>query len=174
MATQNSENNSKKQEPAALSTKQTIGAGLGILVLLALLFIGTSLNKPAGAELITDGAKPDESMYQENASELNYEDAMLKEYDHGTMIELSGTVKTTLKEPVKGEQSTVVDIEQDNSGGTNNVESPQVMLIYANKTVDFDQHQDIHLFGRYIGTIKYETSVGSEREIPAIQVDYLS
>jgi len=174
MATQNSQNNSKEQQPNSLNTKQTIGAGVGILVLLGLLFVGTSLNEPAGAELITDAAKPAQSEYQENASELNYEDAMLKEYENGTLIEFRGKVNSTLEEPVKGEKNIVVDIEKEESSGTNNIETPQVMLIYAEDPAKVEEHQDVHLFGRYIGTVEYETSVGSEREVPAIQVDYLS
>ncbi|MFO7729535.1 MAG: hypothetical protein R6V86_02090 [Spirochaetia bacterium] len=172
MATQNSQDKPQQQQ-AALSTKQTIGAGIGILVLLGLLFFGTSQNEPAGAELITDGSKPNQSVYQEDASVLNYEDALLRNYDQGARLELNGEVNRILDEPLKGQANVLIDLPQE-SGGAENMESKQVMLVYADSTAQVEENQDVHLYGRYIGTLKFETSVGGEKEVPAIQVDYLS
>ncbi len=172
MATQNSQDKPQQQQ-AALSTKQTIGAGIGILVLLGLLFFGTSQNKPAGAELITDGSKPNQSVYQEDASVLNYEDALLRNYDQGALLELNGKVNSFLEEPIKGQANVLVELPQE-SGGTENMEAQQVILVYADKEAQVAENQDVHLFGRYIGTLEYETAVGGKQEVPAIQVDYLS
>lgn len=173
MATQNSQDNSQGQSANSLSTKQTIGAGVGILVLLGLLVFGTTSNEPAGAELITDAAKPEQSVYQEEASNLNYEDALLKNYDQGALLELYGKVHRVFEEPIKGRANMLVDLPQE-EGGTENMETQQVMLVYADKDAQMAENQDVHLYGRYIGTIEFETSVGSEQEVPAIQVDYLS
>ncbi|MDZ7794275.1 MAG: hypothetical protein U5P10_11480 [Spirochaetia bacterium] len=172
MATQNSQDKSQ-QEHAALSTKQTIGAGIGILVLLGLLFFGTSQNAPAGAELITDGSKPNQSVYQEDASDLNYEDALLRNYDQGALLELNGKVNRILDKPLKGQVNVLIDLPQE-SGGAENMESKQVMLVYVDSTAQVEENQSVHLFGRYIGTLEFETSVGGEQEVPAIQVDYLT
>jgi hypothetical protein len=173
MASQNSQDNSKAQSANSLSTKQTIGAGVGILVLLGLLVFGTTSNEPAGAELITDESKPNQSVYQEDASDLNYEDALLKNYDQGALLELNGKVNRILEEPIKGQVNVLVDLPQE-SGGAENMETRQVMLVYVDNTAKVEENQDVHLFGRYIGTVKFETAVGGEQEVPAIQVDYLS
>ncbi|HKK65722.1 MAG TPA: hypothetical protein VJ967_07695 [Clostridia bacterium] len=173
MATQNSQNNSQGQSANSLSTKQTIGAGIGILVLLGLLVFGTTSNEPAGAELITDASKPNQSVYQEDASDLNYEDALLKNYDQGTLLELTGKVNRSLDEPKKGQANVLVDLPQE-EGGAENMETQQVMLVYADSTAQVKENQSVHLFGRYIGTLEFETAVGGEQEVPAIQVDYLS
>jgi len=172
MATQNSQDNSQGQAANSLSTKQTIGAGVGILVLLGLLVFGTTSNEPAGAELITDGSKPDQTVYQEDASKLNYEDALLKNYDQGTLLELNGKVNRTLEEPLKGQANVLLELPQE-SGGAENMESQQVMLVYLENSTQVEENQNLHLFGRYIGTVKFETSVGGEQEVPAIQVDYM-
>ncbi len=174
MATQDPKNSSDERTHNTLSTKQTIGAGVGIVVLLGLLFFGTQQNEPAGATLITDESKPEQSIYQQSAMDLNYEDALLKEYDHGSLIELEGKVNSVLEEPVKGEGNVLLDLAQDDSAGAENVKSQQVMLVYPEKQVDLPERQSIHLFGRYIGTVEFETSVGSTQKVPAIQVDYLS
>jgi len=173
MATQNSQNNSQGQSANSLSTKQTIGAGVGILVLLGLLVFGTTSNEPAGAELITDASKPDQSVYQEDASNLNYEDALLKNYDQGALLELNGKVHRIFEEPIKGQANVLVDLPQQ-EGGTENMETQQVMLVYVEEEAQAAENQDIHLFGRYIGTLEFETAVGGDQEVPAIQVDYLS
>lgn len=174
MATQEPKNSSDERSHNTLSTKQTIGALVGIVVLLGILFIGTQQNEPAGATMITDESKPEQSIYQESAMELNYEDALLKEYDHGSLIELEGKVNTVLEEPVKGAGNVVLDLAKDESAGTENVKSQQVMLVYPEQQAELPQRQKVHLYGRYIGTVEYETSVGSTQKIPAIQVDYLS
>ena len=106
--------------------------------------------------------------------ELNYDDALLKEYDHGALIELQGKVNSILEEPVKGEGNVLLDLAQDQSAGAENVKSQQVMLVYPEQQADLPERQSVHLFGRYIGTVEFETSVGSMQKVPAIQVDYLS
>ena len=174
MATQDKKNSSEDRSHNTLSTKQTIGALVGIVALLALLFFGTQQNEPAGATMITDQAKPEESMYQQSAMDLNYDDALLKEYDHGSLIELNGKVNSILEDPVKGEGNVLLDLAQDESAGAENVKSQQVMLVYPDQTVDMPERQSVHLFGRYIGTVEFENSVGSTQKVPAIQVDYLS
>jgi hypothetical protein len=174
MATQDKKDTSQDRPHNTLSSKQTIGAIVGIAVLLGLLFFGTQQNEPAGASMITDQAKPEESMYQQSAMELNYEDALLKEYDHGALIELKGKVNSILEEPVKGEGNVLLDLAQDQSAGAENVKSQQVMLVYPEQQADLPERQSVHLFGRYIGTVEFETSVGSMQKVPAIQVDYLS
>lgn len=174
MATQDKKNSADDRSHNTLNSKQTIGALVGIVVLLGLLFFGTQQNEPAGATMITDEAKPEESLYEQSAMDLNYDDALLKQYDHGSLIELEGKVNSILEDPVKGEGNVLLDLAQDQSAGAENVKSQQVMLVYPETQSDLSERQSIHLFGRYIGTVEFETSVGSTQKVPAIQVDYLS
>ena len=173
MATQNTENDSTSQ-PKENNTLKTIGALGGIVVLLALLFIGVSQSKPAGAELITDAEKPDEATYEEDASALDFEKAKLKEYESGKLIELEGKIHKQFEEPQKGEATVLITIKNNESGAAAGNESHQIMLTFLEKPGKVEEHADTHVYGRYIGTLEFETAVGTDKEVPAIQVDYFS
>ena len=174
MATQE-KSNTNPQKSGENNTLKTIGALGGIVVLLALLFIGVSQSKPAGAEMITDGAKPEQTEYQNNASELDYEKAVLKEYENGKLIEMNGKIHRIFEEPVKGDASILVTVQQASQGGSaSTVETNQVMLTFLEGPSNIEEHEDAHIFGRYIGTLEYETAIGTMKEVPAIQVDYMS
>ncbi len=163
----------KNKKTTEVGSKQTIGAIAGIIVLLALLFIGVSRTKPAGAELITEEAKPDQSTYMEAADSIDYETALLKDYDSGKLLELSGDIHKVFAEPIKGEQSILFDMKQETVQGASTDTKKQVILILVEKPVDVESSQQAHIFGRYIGTLEYETTLGTSQEVPAIQVDYL-
>ncbi len=172
MATHHTENETSTQ-PKENNTLKTIGALGGIVVLLALLFIGVSQSQPAGAELITDVEKPDEATYESEASELDFEKAKLKEYTSGKLIELEGKIHKQFEEPQKGEAAVLLTINNQSSAAAG-VESHQIMLIFLEEPDKIEEHAEAHVFGRYIGTLEYETAMGTDKEVPAIQVDYFS
>jgi hypothetical protein len=155
------------------TTGKTLGALGGVVALVALLIIGVSQTKSAGAELITDGGKPSETQYTEQAENLDYEKGILGDYEHGTMISLKGTVNHILEEPVKGEANFVLNVRSENMANTQSVETKQVMLVFLDEPGGINETDALEAMGRYIGTLKYETAVGTEKEVPAIQVDYL-
>lgn len=173
MATQNSENNTS--HPKENETKKTIGAVGGILVLLVLLFVGVSQSKSAGAELITEEEAPKKTTYESEASELNFEKAKLKEYETGKLIEFSGKVSREFEEALKGEAAFLLDLRQnEQNDAPATTEKNQVILTFLENPEKVEQPMNVHVYGRYIGTLEYETVVGTKKEVPAIQVDYFS
>ncbi|HDQ13793.1 MAG TPA: hypothetical protein ENN41_03135 [Sediminispirochaeta sp.] len=174
MASQNTSKNSPAEDKNSINTKQTIGALGGIVVLLGLLFFGVSNTKPVGVEFITDEAKPSQAEYSENASGLEYDDALLKKYEVGTMVELAGKVQQVFEEPIEGEHNMVLGIRETVDTSTDTGKVKQVMLTYVNEpTKEVEKHQQVHVFARYIGTLEFETNVGTSQKVPAVQVDYL-
>jgi len=171
MATDNTQNTQSDDHKRGLNGKQTIGAFLGIAALLVLLFLGVSNTKEPGAEVITDEPKPDQSSYQAEAVDFDYEPAILQEYEQGTLLELEGKIHTRLDEALKGEQNIILNVTPKIE--SDEIKVNQVMLVFLNSRSDIKQHQDAHVFGRYIGTMEYEGPVGT-LEAPAVQVDYLS
>lgn len=173
MATQNPKNKSADDQNPGLSTKQTLGALGGIVVLLVLLFVGVSQTKEPGAELITDAAQPEKAEYLDEASSLNYEDAMLQEYETGALIELEGSIHQIFDEAIKGEGNMLLNIKAKDDNGVETTKVKQVMLTYVDEVPNIDELQDVSVYGRYIGTLEFESAVGASREVPAIQVDYI-
>ncbi len=171
MATTNKQNMEHDDHKTGLGLKQTIGAFVGIAALLVLLFLGVSNSKEPGAELITDGAKPDQTAYQEDASPLEYEPAILKEYDSGKLLEMEGKIHKVFDEPLKGDANVILNVEPEIE--SEEVKVNQIILTFVNETPDVEQHQIAHVYGRYIGTLEYEGAVGT-MEAPAVQVDYIS
>ena len=155
------------------STGKTLGALGGVVILLALLIFGVSQTKSAGAKLITDGEKPSESAYTEQAELLEYEKGILGEYDRGTLITLKGTVNKILEEPVKGTSNYVLNVRAEEMKNAQSVETKQVLLVFLDTPSGIEESHSLQAMGRYIGTLEYETALGSDKEVPAIQVDYL-
>ena len=176
MATQvnSGENPEKKPKGTELSTKQTLGAIGGIVVLLAILFFGVSRTEPAGAKLITGEEKPARSVYVEESSSIDYENAILKEYETGTLVELEGNVHKIFEEPLKGSQSILFDMKQEAQNNASSGGVKQVILTVVSEPVDAHERQEAHIYGRYIGTLEFENSIGAEEVVPAIQVDYIT
>jgi hypothetical protein len=156
------------------NTKKTIGALGGIVVLLALLFIGISQSEAPGAKLISEGKKPSEEKYEQEASKLDYEKAILKDYENGTLIEIEGRVHKVFEEAQKGEATVLLDIKQESENAADSVETKQIILTFLKSPKDMEDYKAVHVYGRYIGTIEYETAVGTKKAVPALQVDYLS
>lgn len=50
----------------------------------------------------------------------------------------------------------------------------QIILTFVSSPIDTHERQEARVYGRYIGTLKYENSIGAEEVVPAIQVDYTS
>jgi len=171
MATQDKVQSKKDNPKAGLNMKQTIGAFVGIAALLALFFLGVSHSAKPGADLITEGAKPDQSTYEEKASPLDYEKAILKNYDPGILIEMDGKVQKVFAEPIKGSENVLLNIPAGIE--SEELKNNQIMLTFVEETPALEEHQMAHVYGRYIGTLEYEGPVGKV-EVPAIQVDYLS
>jgi hypothetical protein len=163
----------KDSKSTEFSTKQTIGVLGGIVVLLAILFIGVSQTKPAGARLITGEEKPAEALYMEEASPIDYEDAILKEYEAGTLLELEGKVHKIFEEPLKGAQSILFNMEEETVSGESTGSIKQVILTLVSEPLDIKELQSAHVYGRYIGTLEYENTIGAREIVPAIQVDYI-
>lgn len=176
MATQinKGENPEKNPKGTELSTKQTLGAIGGIAVLLAILLFGVSQSKPAGAELITEEDKPAESVYVAESSPVDYEDAILKEYEAGTLLKLEGNIHRVFEEPLKGAQTILFDMKEEAGTDTSSEAIKQVILTFASNPIDIHERQEAHVYGRYIGTLEYENSIGADEVVPAIQVDYIS
>jgi hypothetical protein len=155
------------------STGKTLGALAGVVALVALLIVGVSQTKSAGAELITDGGRPSETKYTEQADSLDYEKAILGDYERGTLIATKGTVNKILEEPVKGDANFVLTISGEDMQGVSSVKTKQVLLVFLEEPGGISESDSLEVDGRYIGTLKFETAVGAEKEVPAIQVDYL-
>jgi len=171
MATTDKPNKGHDDHKAGLGLKQTIGAFAGIAALLVLLFLGVSNSKEPGAELITDGTKPDQAAYLADASPLEYEPAILKEYDSGKLLEMEGKIHKIFDEPLKGSANIILNVEPEIE--SEEIKVNQIILTFVDEAPDVEQHQIAHVYGRYIGTLEYEGAVG-KKEAPAIQVDYLS
>jgi len=154
------------------NTVKTIGAVGGIIALLALLFIGVSQTKSAGAELITDGSKPDKAKYEADASGLDYEKAILKDYETGKLLEFKGKVHKKFEKAQKGETTILLDIIDESENAPATTETNQVILTFLEEPKQTEEYAVAQVLGRYIGTLEYETSVGTMKEVPAIQVDY--
>lgn len=155
------------------STGKTLGALGGVVLLVALLIVGVSQTKSPGAKLITEGEKPSESVYTEQAEQLDYEKGILGKYDRGTLITLKGTVNNILEEPVKGSANYVINVRAEEMKNAQSVETKQVLLVFLEEPTGIEESNSLQTMGRYIGTLQYETAIGSEKEVPAIQVDYL-
>jgi hypothetical protein len=167
---------SDTQQPdpkAEHSTGKTLGALGGIVVLLALLIFGVSQSKSAGASIITDAEQPSEAQYTEQADSLDYEKGILGEYDRGKLLNIKGSVNKILEKPLKGEANFVLNIRAEDMQNTNSIETKQVLLVFLEEPAGIEEADTLRVMGRYIGTLKYETAIGSNKEVPAIQVDYL-
>ena len=171
MAAKNTQSQVKNDPTTGLSTKNTIGAFLGIAALLVILVFGVSNSKKPGAELITEGAKPDQATYQAEASSLDYEQAILKKYESGFLLEIEGKVHKIFAEPIKGSENVILNVSPDIE--SEEMKTNQIILTFVEETPHMEPHQIAHIFGRYIGTLEYEGAIGKS-EAPAIQVDYLS
>ncbi len=155
------------------TTGKTLAALGGVVLLLALLIIGVSQTKSPGAKLITDVEKPSESVYTEQAEKLEYEKGILGEYDRGTLITLKGTVNKILDEPAKGSANYVLNVRSEEMKNAQSVETKQVLLVFLEQPSGIEESHSLQAMGRYIGTLNYETALGSDKEVPAVQVDYL-
>lgn len=108
------------------------------------------------------GEKPAEDAYK-NVVLFDYKKAMLNQYPKGEMLAFTGEVNQIVLE------KNALFATKKLSFGSYAGDSVYLMFEEKPQLID-DEKACIN--GRYIGTKKYETVLGAEKEVPVIQVDY--
>jgi hypothetical protein len=64
-------------------------------------------------------------------------------------------------------------MEEETVSGESTGSIKQVILTLVSEPLDIKELQNAHVYGRYIGTLEYENTIGAKEIVPAIQVDYI-
>lgn len=169
-----SENQNKDRVETTMSPKQLIGAGLGIVGLLAILLIARTVSKPLPAEIIVESAPPVES-YTSDAIAFDPFEAAGKEYDPGQLVVIETTLDAALEEPLIGEANVVLEMSNEIVGSESDKSVP-VVLVFLDQQLASEALQgdgESIVMGRYIGTIEMESALGSNTIAQAVQVDHV-
>lgn len=169
-----SDTQNKKSVETTMSPKQLVGAGLGIVALLVILFLARTFSKPLEAEIMTEPAPPMES-YTAEAITFDPFAAAGKEYDPGQLVIIETDLDETLQEPVIGDVNVVLEMSNEVVGSESDKTVP-VVLVFIDRAPAAEALQDpgrYVVMGRYIGTVEIESAIGTDAIAQAVQVDHL-
>jgi hypothetical protein len=150
-----------------------LGAVAAVVALVALLLWGASQSSTEEASVITESEKPSAAAYESEAQQLEYEAARLGDYDRGTKVVFEATIVAVLEEAELGARNAVVNVRTEAAAGAETMKQEQVLLVFTSDQ-RLEEHADVEVQGRYIGSGEYESPLGSTEEIPAFQVDYMN
>lgn len=149
-----------------------LGAVVAIVALVALLVWGASQSTTEEASVITGTEKPSANVYASEARQLEYEAARLGDYDRGAKVTFEGKIVQIVDGVDLGARNAVVNVQTESAAGAETIKQEQVLLVFTGER-SFEENADVEVQGRYIGAGQYETPLGSMKEVPAFQVDYM-
>lgn len=150
-------------------THRSGGETLGIAVLLTIgtvfvlaILVGSYEDYELRSSAGLASEKPTEEAYKAGAVDLDYRKALFGDYEKGAKIKFVGSVNQII-----GDDAAMIQTKQlylDYSG-------EPVILVFDEKPRIVTE-DTVRVLGRYIGTQKYETVLGAEKEDPLVHVDY--
>ena len=164
-------NEKKKPVETTMSKKQLIGAGAGIVALIALLVFGRTFSTTKEAEMLVATDVPTVSEYQADSVELDAVTAAGNEYEIGRMVTVEAELDDPLTEPVLGAANVVLEMSDKTVESQSDTTIPVVLVFSDAATAE--QADGGLVMGRYIGSVTIENDLGAEVTAPAIQVDHL-
>lgn len=165
-------NKSQDRVETTMSPKQLIGAAVGIVALLGLLFIGRTFSTTKQAELLVNQSAPTVATYESDAAQLDPFDAAGGEYEIGQPVMFETSLETVLEEPVVGAANVVVEMSNE-AVQSQSDKSVSVVLVFADEENVPSEGSHALVMGRYIGAVDLEGELGGSVNAPAIQVDHV-
>lgn len=107
--------------------------------------------------------KPTEEAYKAGATGLDYRKAVLGEYEKGAKLKFVGSVNQII-----GDDAAMIQTKQVEFVGY----SGEPVLLSFDEKPRIVTEDTVRVLGRYLGTQKYETVLGQEKEDPLVYVDY--
>jgi hypothetical protein len=107
---------------------------------------------------------PSESDYQAKSASLNYRAAMLGDYEKGALLRFKGQISQMLNNNTQAMMNTKEEEYVGYAG--------DAVFLRFNEKPRVVAEDVVEIYARYVGTMKYQTVMGSENEVPSMIVDY--
>lgn len=134
------------------------------LALVAVVFVVGIGSGGDGGSGLANEPTPGRDEYDSDGQELDYRTAMLGDYDTGVLLVTRGEVTQVFRDT-----NVLVDTEYDETWGYS---GNKVWLIFEERP-RLLEGDEITVRARYDGTQKYDSAMGTEKELPLLIADYV-